>query len=163
MCIRSPPSQVSLSLSLLPTVPLLPIYFFLPLPSPQLLAPTRSQKAPSVFAFDGLWGWESLGPGLSWMMEGAEVNTSCPRKDHTLKLTVPNVLLLEWHIFKIIKTTSCWYWPMITQNKILVRYSLTMSVFCSCITKDPCSSTIETDRYILGINSILTHRFLGSF
>lgn len=51
-----PPSQVSLSLSLLPTVPLLPIYFFLPLPSPQLLAPSLSQKAPSVFAFDGLWG-----------------------------------------------------------------------------------------------------------
>lgn len=70
------------------------VSFYLCPACPQLLAPVLSQKALSVFAFDGLWGWENFRSfGLSCMVQGAQ--TSCTKGRAWTETTKPRSVVIR--------------------------------------------------------------------
>lgn len=135
-CTGSPTSQVSPSLSS-PHGALTIILLLFASVRPSAFGPSSQAEGPFRVCF--WWTLRSgelqvlcvLGLAQWWKERRWTQDSTCPaqREDHELKLSFPSLLLLAWQIFKVIKPASCWYWPTITKNKILVGYSLTMSLF----------------------------------
>lgn len=111
-----------------------PQTFFAPLPSPQLWAPTISQKASSVFR---AWGWKSFRFSESWgLLDGGRsrgepkiVQVLCHGESMKWNPPFPGALSLRWQIFRIVKFLPCPHSLVNSRRKTQMWSLLTRSLF----------------------------------